>query len=192
MQLALAEAQLAWEAGEVPIGAVVVDAAGVLIGRGHNQPIATQDPTAHAEIVALRQAAARVGNYRLPGSTLYVTIEPCIMCVGAMLQARIHRLVFGATDPKGGGRWSPSSGWPMTPGSTTGSMSLAAWRRRRLAPYSRSFSGNAAPGAPVISWEDLASAEGYRSGRNGVDSKSTWGLITSTWVRIPPPPPIFY
>lgn len=102
MQLALAEAQLAWEAGEVPIGAVVVDAAGVLIGRGHNQPIATQDPTAHAEIVALRQAAARVGNYRLPGSTLYVTIEPCIMCVGAMLQARIHRLVFGATDPKGG------------------------------------------------------------------------------------------
>jgi tRNA(adenine34) deaminase len=102
MELALAEAQLAWEAGEVPIGAVVVAAAGVLIGRGHNQPIATQDPTAHAEIMALRQAAARVGNYRLPGSTLYVTIEPCIMCVGAMLQARVQRLVFGATDPKGG------------------------------------------------------------------------------------------
>lgn len=86
----------------MPIGALVVDPANVIIGRGHNRPIAAKDPTAHAEIMALRQAAARMGNYRLPGCTLYVTIEPCIMCVGALLQARIHRLVFGAADPKGG------------------------------------------------------------------------------------------
>lgn len=102
MAAALAEARKAWEAGEVPIGAIVVDPAGLIIGRGHNRPIAAQDPTAHAEIVALRRAAAFVRNYRLPGCTLYVTIEPCIMCVGALLQARIQRLVFGAADPKGG------------------------------------------------------------------------------------------
>jgi len=102
MQEALAEARLAWAADEVPIGALVVNPVGEIIGRGHNRPIAAQDPTAHAEIIALRQAAARIGNYRLPGCSLYVTIEPCIMCVGALLQARIQRLVFGAADPKGG------------------------------------------------------------------------------------------
>jgi tRNA(adenine34) deaminase len=102
MQAALAEAREAWEKDEVPVGAIVVDPEGLIIGRGHNQPIASSDPTAHAEIVALRQAAASRGNYRLPGCSLYVTIEPCIMCLGALLQARIRRLVFGAADPKGG------------------------------------------------------------------------------------------
>jgi len=102
MQAALIEARRAWDMDEVPVGAVVVDPAGEIIGRGCNQPIASRDPTAHAEIVALRQAAATLGNYRLPGCVMYVTIEPCIMCFGALLQARIGRLVFGAADPKGG------------------------------------------------------------------------------------------
>lgn len=102
MTLALAEARKAWAAGEVPVGAVVVAPDGELLGQGYNQPIAACDPTAHAEIVALRQAAVRLGNYRLPGCTLYVTIEPCLMCYGAVVQARIARLVFGAADPKGG------------------------------------------------------------------------------------------
>jgi tRNA(adenine34) deaminase len=102
MQAALVEARKAADREEVPVGAIVVDPAGKIIGRGHNQPIASADPTAHAEIVALRQAAAHCRNYRLPGCSLYVTIEPCIMCLGALLQARIRRLVFGAADPKGG------------------------------------------------------------------------------------------
>ena len=101
MRLALEEAQKALQADEVPIGAVVVSQ-GMLIGRGHNQPIATNDPTAHAEIIALREAATRMGNYRLPDASLYVTVEPCLMCVGAMVQARIKRLVYGAPDPKAG------------------------------------------------------------------------------------------
>ena len=101
MREALAEAQWAGGAGEVPVGAVVV-LDGQVIGRGGNQPIRTNDPTAHAEIVALRDAARRAGNYRLPGATLYVTVEPCLMCVGAMIHARIDTLVFGATEPKAG------------------------------------------------------------------------------------------
>jgi tRNA(Arg) A34 adenosine deaminase TadA len=87
--------------GEVPVGAVVV-LNGSIVGRGFNQPIGTHDPTAHAEIVALRDAGTRVDNYRLTGSTLYVTIEPCQMCVGAMVHARVARLVFGALEPKAG------------------------------------------------------------------------------------------
>ena len=102
MQAALAEARKAREMAEVPVGAIVVDPAGKIIGRGCNRPIASHDPTAHAEIVALRDAAQTLGNYRLPGCVMYVTIEPCIMCLGAVLQARIRRLVFGAADPKGG------------------------------------------------------------------------------------------
>jgi tRNA(adenine34) deaminase len=101
MQRALALARQAEAAGEVPVGAVVV-AAGQLIGEGWNRPIAARDPTAHAEIVALRQAAAHQDNYRLPGATLYVTLEPCMMCLGAMVHARIERLVFAARDPKSG------------------------------------------------------------------------------------------
>jgi tRNA(adenine34) deaminase len=101
MRLALAAAIAARDQGEVPVGAVVVLAGRALACAG-NRPIAAHDPTAHAEILALRQAAALMKNYRLPGATLYVTLEPCLMCVGAMLHARISRLVFGAFDPKTG------------------------------------------------------------------------------------------
>jgi len=102
MQMALHQAGQAGALGEVPVGAVVVDMAGRVIGQGHNRTIMDADPTAHAEIVALRQAAREVGNYRLPGAALYVTLEPCVMCMGAMLHARLARIVFGATDPKTG------------------------------------------------------------------------------------------
>jgi tRNA(adenine34) deaminase len=105
MWIALEEARRAGEEGEVPIGAILVSAAEI-IGRGRNRPIALSDPTAHAEIQALREGGMRVGNYRLPGSTLYVTLEPCIMCAGAILQARVGRLVFGNEDPKGGAVFS--------------------------------------------------------------------------------------
>ena len=101
MSLALDEARKAHEAGEVPVGAIVL-LDGEVIGSGFNQPISAHDPTAHAEIVALRAAAARVGNYRLTGATLYVTVEPCLMCVGAMVHARIGLVVFGAAEPKAG------------------------------------------------------------------------------------------
>jgi len=101
MQLALAQAQHAWALGEVPVGAVVVRD-GSVIAAGFNQPIGRHDPTAHAEIVALRGAAEKLGNYRLPGCELYVTLEPCVMCSGAMMHARLARVVYGATDPKTG------------------------------------------------------------------------------------------
>ena len=98
---ALEEARRAGAAGEVPIGAVVAFD-GAIVGRGFNQPVGSSDPTAHAEIVALRDAARRVGNYRLTGATLCVTIEPCLMCVGAIVHARIGTLVYGAPEPKSG------------------------------------------------------------------------------------------
>jgi tRNA(adenine34) deaminase len=101
MQVALDEARLAGDAGEVPIGAVVVRE-GEIVARGQNRVLRDLDPTAHAEIVALRAAAAALGNYRLPGCTLYVTLEPCAMCAGAMIHARLARLVFAAADPKAG------------------------------------------------------------------------------------------
>jgi len=101
MREALAEAEGAVAAGEVPIGAIVV-ADGVVVGRAHNAPVALSDPTAHAEVLALRRAARRTGNYRLPGATLYVTVEPCAMCCGAAIQARLARVVYGAVDPKAG------------------------------------------------------------------------------------------
>ena len=102
MRMALEEAKKAGQEGEVPVGAVLVSS-GQVIARGRNRPIALCDPTAHAEILTLREGAAKVGNYRLPGCTLYVTIEPCAMCAGALLQARVGRLVFGAEDPRAGG-----------------------------------------------------------------------------------------
>ena len=102
MRLALEQARLAGQRGEVPVGAVVLDARQECIGLGFNQTIMDSDPTAHAEIVALRRAAARAGNYRLPGATVYVTLEPCAMCLGAMLHARVARVVYGAPDPKTG------------------------------------------------------------------------------------------
>ena len=101
MQLALAQAALAGQAGEVPVGAVVV-CNGQVIATGRNAPIEGHDPTAHAEIIALRAAAQALGNYRLPDCTLYVTLEPCAMCSGAMLHARLKRVVFGAFDAKTG------------------------------------------------------------------------------------------
>lgn len=101
MRLALAEAEKALQAGEVPVGAVVVRG-GEVIASAHNGPVGLKDPSAHAEILALRRAAAAEGNYRLAGTTLYVTIEPCLMCAGALIHARVSRLVFGAPDPKGG------------------------------------------------------------------------------------------
>jgi len=101
MALALDLAREAGAAGEVPVGALVV-LEGEIVGRGFNQPIGRSDPTAHAEIMALRDAAARLGNYRLPGCSLYVTLEPCAMCAGAIMHARIARVVFGARDPKTG------------------------------------------------------------------------------------------
>jgi tRNA(adenine34) deaminase len=102
MREALAEAVKARDEDEVPVGAVVVGSSGEIIGRGHNRSIANHDPSAHAEVLALREAATSAGNYRLPGATLYVTLEPCAMCVGAMLQARVARVVFGAYDERAG------------------------------------------------------------------------------------------
>lgn len=101
MQAALELARQAGSLDEVPVGAVVV-MDGQIVGRGYNQPIRSDDPTAHAEIMALRDAARRLGNYRLPGATLYVTLEPCVMCTGAIMHARVGRVVFGARDPKTG------------------------------------------------------------------------------------------
>ena len=101
MRLALVQAALARLAGEVPIGAVIV-LDGAIVGAGYNQPITAHDPTAHAEIVAMRAAALALGNYRLSGATMYVTVEPCLMCVGAMVHARIGTVVYGATEPRAG------------------------------------------------------------------------------------------
>lgn len=105
MREALALAQQAWLAGEVPVGALIVKD-GEIVGRGYNRPISDHDPSAHAEIQALRDAAQRLGNYRLPSCTLYVTIEPCTMCAGAILHARIARVVYGARDAKTGAHGS--------------------------------------------------------------------------------------
>jgi tRNA(adenine34) deaminase len=101
MEMAIELARDAWQAGEVPVGAIVV-LNGEVVGCGFNQPISQHDPSAHAEIMALRDAGKRIGNYRLTECTLYVTLEPCIMCAGAIMHARIKRIVFGASDPKTG------------------------------------------------------------------------------------------
>lgn len=101
MRAALDQAARARDAGEVPVGAVIV-INDTIVGAGHNQPITSRDPTAHAEIVAMRDAAGKIGNYRLTGASLYVTVEPCLMCVGAMVHARIAELVFGTPEPRAG------------------------------------------------------------------------------------------
>jgi tRNA(Arg) A34 adenosine deaminase TadA len=138
MRIALGEAQAAAARGEAPIGAVVVDpATGEIIARAGNSPIGLSDPTAHAEILALRAAAAKLGNYRLTGLTLVVTLEPCAMCAGAISHARIGRLVFGATDAKGGAVVSgprffdqPTCHWrPEVEGGMLGDESAALLRR---------------------------------------------------------------
>lgn len=105
MQVALGLAREAEACGEVPVGAIVV-VAGEIVGRGYNRPILSRDPTAHAEIVALRDAARTLSNYRLPGATLYVTVEPCVMCTGAIFHARLARLVYGAREYKTGANGS--------------------------------------------------------------------------------------
>ena len=102
MEIALSEAEKAEQIGEVPVGAVLVSENGEILSAAHNQTIKLIDPTAHAEILALRKAALEINNYRLLNTTLYVTVEPCIMCMGAIVHARISRVVFGATDPKWG------------------------------------------------------------------------------------------
>ncbi len=102
MSQALAQARLAAESDEVPVGAVLINEDNELIAEGHNQPIGACDPTAHAEIIVLREAARKLNNYRLPNTTLYVTLEPCTMCVGALVQARVKRIVYGAGEPKTG------------------------------------------------------------------------------------------
>jgi tRNA(adenine34) deaminase len=102
MGQAIEEAESAFSEGEVPVGAVLVNSKGRILARAHNQPIALKDPTAHAEILVMRQGGTAVDNYRLNGCTLVVTVEPCLMCMGAVIHARIARLVFGAFDPKGG------------------------------------------------------------------------------------------
>ncbi len=102
MRAALAQAAAAAAAGEVPVGAVLVGPTDELLAEAANGPMAARDPTAHAEILALRRAARKVGNYRLPGTTLYVTLEPCAMCAGALVHARVARVVYAAPDPKSG------------------------------------------------------------------------------------------
>ena len=101
MRVALAEARAGLAAGEVPVGAVVV-VGGVIVGQAHNAPIGLVDPSAHAEVLALREAARKLGNYRLPDATLFATLEPCTMCCGAIIQARLARVVYGAPDPRAG------------------------------------------------------------------------------------------
>ena len=102
MKEALREATKGFQEGEVPVGAVIVDPAGAIVARAHNQPISLNDPCAHAEILAIRQAAQRERNYRLSGATLFVTVEPCLMCVGALIHARVTRVVYGCPEPKAG------------------------------------------------------------------------------------------
>lgn len=160
MAAALEEARRAGAAGEVPVGAVVV-LDGAIVARGHNRPIGDRDPTAHAEIVALRAAAAGLGNYRLPGVTLYVTVEPCAMCAGACLQARVAHLVFGAVDEKAGAvvsqaRLLETGRWNHAMRVTAGVLAEEA-------------------GALLREFFRTRRAEGYRSGRTGLDSKSSWG-----------------
>lgn len=102
MGLAIAQARLAEKAEEVPIGAVLLDASGAVIASGFNQPILANDPTAHAEVIVLREAARKLDNYRLPNTTMVVTLEPCLMCAGALINARVSRVVYGAREPKWG------------------------------------------------------------------------------------------
>ena len=160
MRAALEEARVAAAAGEVPVGAVVVLDSRV-VGRGHNCSIAESDPTAHAEVQALRAAARRVGNYRLPGATLYVTMEPCAMCAGACLHARVGELVFGAADDRAGAVVSRAR-----------ILDEPAWNHRV-----RVTDGvlAAEAGELLQAFFRTRRAEGYRSGRTGLDSKSSWG-----------------
>jgi tRNA(adenine34) deaminase len=128
MRAAIEQAELARAAGEVPVGAVlVID--GEIVGRGYNQPISANDPTAHAEVMALRDAGLHQANYRLPGSTLYVTLEPCVMCCGAIMHARVERVVFGARDPKTGAAGSVIDLFAETRLNHHAESTAACWRK---------------------------------------------------------------
>ncbi len=152
MRLALEEAKAAHHLGEVPVGAVVV-LGGEVVARGFNQPIRGLDPTAHAEVVALRQAARALGNYRLLGASVYVTIEPCLMCVGALVQARVAEVIYGAPEPKEAPS-APRSSSKTSP-SITGSRSRpASWR----------------PNAARSSWISSSTAAKGPSARLGLES----------------------
>ncbi len=169
MHLALEEAVRARSSGEVPVGAIVV-LDGEVIARGHNASLALNDPTGHAEVLALRRAAERLGNYRLPGATLYCTVEPCLMCLGTAIHARVSRLIFGASDLKVGATGRVEALRAMGAGfnhrvETTGgvladpaaALLLDFFRERRLA---------------ARSWVPDDETERYRSGRNGGASKA--------------------
>ena len=158
MRLALEEARVAGARGEVPVGALVV-LGGEVVGRGRNRPLAESDPTAHAEVEALRDAARRVANYRLTGATLYVTVEPCLMCAGACVHARIDALVFGAPDDKAGAVVSHAR-----------VLDEPAWNHRV-----RVTGGvlAAEAGELLQTFFRMRRGEGYRSGRTGLDSKSS-------------------
>jgi tRNA(adenine34) deaminase len=160
MRLALEEARWAGAAGEVPVGAVVV-LDGQVVGRGHNRPVAAADPTAHAELEALRAAGRRLGNYRLTGATLYVTVEPCLMCAGACVHARLGEVVFGTPDAKAGAVVSRAR-----------ILDAPAWNHRV-----RVVGGvlAAEAGELMQAFFRTRRGEGYRSGRTGLDSKSSWG-----------------
>ena len=160
-----------------------------IVGRGHNQPIARHDPTAHAEIVALRDAARAVGNYRLTGATLYVTVEPCLMCVGALVHARIDTVVYGAPEPKAGAIESTQRAHEH-PGAQSPAprRRRACWRPSARRSMQESFFAARTRGVRSEHVARFASAERYRSGRNGIASKAIC-RVTGTWVRIPPSPP---
>jgi tRNA(adenine34) deaminase len=192
MEAALDEARRALAFGEVPIGAVVV-IDGQIVARGHNRPISTVDPTAHAEVVALREAARAVESYRLLGSTLYVTVEPCLMCVGALVHARVDRLVYGAPEPRTGALVSAVQGLDLpglnhrfdviggvleVPSDRSGVLSRAAsagiMKCSRRLPCPRRSHIPDRRGTEVV----VTGAPRKRLVRKG------------TWVRIPPSPPL--
>ncbi len=191
MAKALVQARRAFELDEVPIGAVVV-VEGKIVGRGCNKSIRQSDPTAHAEILALRQAARRLGNYRLTSATLYCTLEPCSMCAGALIWARLARLVYAAKDPKAG---AIDSHLRLRSGRILKSSfrsSFGSHGRRSSGLASTVFSGTSPPSLSclTICCFHTHPPERYRSGRNGAASKAVWGLNTPTRVRIPPSPPV--
>ena len=189
MREALRRAVEAREAGEVPVGAVVVDA-GRLVGAGFNQPIRTADPTAHAEIMALRDAARTLDNYRLSGATLYVTVEPCLMCAGALVHARIASLVYGTPEPRAGAVRSVMRALdhPSLNHRVACHERRAGGRVPRVDPgvLPRQAVGRRAVERGFRPTE--LDTERYRSGRNGGASKASC-RVTGTWVRIPPSPP---
>jgi tRNA(Arg) A34 adenosine deaminase TadA len=169
MRIALDEARIAADEGEVPIGAAIV-CDGAVIARAHNRRENDRDPTAHAELLAIRAAAERLGRWRLSGCTVYVTLEPCPMCAGAMHQARIDRLVYGAPDPKAGAVGTLSTTCPTTCASTTASMSpQACWPTnpprcsRRSSPGSGVKAGSSEPTARGAPGRDAARRRSCRS-----------------------------